>query len=284
MSQSTAKLLSILIPSYRYAEGVDRILGNICPVPDDVEVLIFDDSPESDVAAVAHRYQAVAPQIIYRHNKNALGKALGAATNWNALLDHASGQYVMLMHHDEMPASPSFLSRIRDCLNTRKAPDVLLLDLLLLDHDLSKMRRHVPVWLRNVILKHAPGYLFRRNVIGPTACLVMRREVAPRFDTQLVWLIDVDFYYRLISKKLHWVTTRQASVGSVQRESGSITASISGQVKALNVSERNYLAKFHVGARIWLASPFWAPVRWFEAIVWAVFRGFTFAIDRLAMR
>jgi len=251
-------------------------------LPDDVEVLIFDDSPESDVADVVRRHWAVSPHIVYRHNTNALGRPLGAATNWNALLDHASGQYVMLMHHDEMPVSPHFLSEICDCLNKCKAPDVLLLDLFLLDSDLSKLRRHVPVWLRSVILKHAPSYLFRRNVIGPTACLVMRREVVPRFDPELVWLIDVDFYYRLISKKLHWVTARHASVGSVQRESGSITNSISGQLKALNVSERKYLAKSHVGARMWLASPFWAPVRWSEAIAWVVFRGFTFAINRLA--
>jgi hypothetical protein len=187
----------------------------------------------------------------------------------------------MLMHHDEMPLGSKFLFDLRAILLTAEAPDALVLKHYIYSPERKILREHVPSWFRKIILKHAPSYLFRRNVIGPTACLVIRREIVPRFDPELTWLIDVDFYYRLFSKKLRWVVVPNISVASQQRVSGSITAAISSNLNAIGGYERKYLSGSHFQARMWLDRASLAPVRWVEAVAWGFFRGYLFIFQKL---
>ena len=43
-----------------------------------------------------------------------------------------------------------------------------------------------------------PSLLFLCNVIGPCSCVAFRREHLTYFDSRLRWLVDVDWYYRLL--------------------------------------------------------------------------------------
>lgn len=45
-------VLSVLVPAYNYPEGVGRILRALTPLPESVELIIYDDSPNYDVQIV----------------------------------------------------------------------------------------------------------------------------------------------------------------------------------------------------------------------------------------
>lgn len=279
--QDSPLLLSILIPTYDYRPGLERILSSLAPLPADVEVLVFDDTPGTSLEAVIARFAGAIPGLRYRHNLTHTGSALGPGENWNALLDAAAGDYILLMHHDETPLCPSFFNSLRRHLTRSPTTDVYLLDLMLLDQELQPLRRHVPRWLRHLVVRYWPSYLFRRNVIGPTATLVFRRAVAPRFDPALRWLIDVEFYVKLFESPIRWTETPEICIGSVQRSRGTITAELSTHLREIDAAERKLLAERYPKYCLWLGSPLGAPLRWMEALGWAGLRGATQVMARL---
>ena len=252
-----------------------RILCALDPLPNDVELLVFDDTSSDELRDIVHRFSTTMSGLRYRHNPSAFGAPLGAGANWNALLDAARGKYVVLMHHDEVPLDKRFISLLRPILTAPSSPDVVMLDLLLVDELLRPLRRHVPDWLRHAVPHYASGYLFRRNVIGPTATLVIRREVAPRFDPMLRWLIDVDFYVQLCRAGLSWLDARNIRIGSVQRDTGTITSELAGELSSIEAIERQKLIKRYPQDRIWLNANVGTPIRALEMLLWFFLKGST---------
>jgi glycosyltransferase involved in cell wall biosynthesis len=266
-------LLSVLVPTYNYPEGLERILSALSCSSDEVEILVFDDSPSMDLKRVIDNFSSVIPGLRYRHNSSVLGGSLGAARNWNSLLDAAKGMYVVLMHHDEFPQDLSFTSTLYPILRGEGAPDVIMLDLLLLDEFLQPLPRHVPRRLRWLITQYVPGYLFRRNVIGPTATLIVRKSLMPRFDPALRWLIDVDFYVKLCRSGFRWANAQSIQIGSVQRKSGTITNELASELSTIDRKERGYLSKEYPGDRVWLDRGLNAPLGFLECILWTSLKG-----------
>lgn len=247
------------MPAYAYRDGLERILTALSPLPADIQLLIFDDTPDDSMSSLIERFRRCMPGLYYQHNPTALGAPLGAGANWNSLLDAATGEYVLLMHHDEVPLNADFLEALRVHLTGQNPADVLMLDLMLVDDGLQPLRRHVPSWLRRLVPRHWPGYLFRRNVVGPTATLVIRSHIAPRFDPNLQWLIDVDFYMRLCKSRYRWAEATEICIGSVQRREGTITVALSEGLAEIDAAERKVLAKRYPEARLWLGAPLANP-------------------------
>lgn len=272
--------LSILIPTYDYPEGLDRILAALGSVPNDVEVLVFDDSSLPDLKKIAVKYSSLIPRLIYRHNLSFLGKSLGAGDNWNSLLNAAQGDYVVLMHHDEFPLGSNFIAELRLITTKIKSPDVLLFDLILVDDCLSLLPRHTPRFFRWLVTQYIPGYLFRRNVIGPTATLAVRRSIVPRFDSQLRWLIDVDFYVQLCRTGLLWSEASNIKIVSVQRKTGTITNELTTELSRIDSEERFTLGKRYRKDSIWLGGAIAAPIRFLEFLIWIFLRGNMIALYR----
>lgn len=214
--------------------------------------------------------------VAYQHNR----PALGIAANWNALLDQAHGRYCLLMHHDEFPLGDRFVTDLIQELREDPAADVLLLDCVLVDPRNGQCRRHLPTWLRAFVVRRFPQYLFRRNVIGPTASLVVRRTMYPRFDEQLQWLIDVDAYVRLLQKAKRLRLSPHVQIGSILGRTDSLTASLGAAVSHIAREERAYLAGIHHAANLWLGpihnEPIWhSLLRACEAAAWRLMRGLT---------
>lgn len=275
-------ILSILIPAYDYPEGLERVLSSLSPAPSQVEVLVFDDSYAGGLKKIVDRYYSSIPSLSYKHNSAVHGTSLGAGYNWNSLLDAAKGKYIILMHHDEFACESNFYSTLLPVLTGPEAPDVVMLDLLLLDESLRPLAPHVPRRLRWLLTQYAPGYLFRRNVIGPTATLVMRRLIAPRFDTTLRWLIDVEFYIRLRRSSIVWLNARSIHIGSVQRKMGSITIQLAAELSTINKAERYYLLKHYPKDKAWLGGGFQGIILFLERIVWMFLRGALIAQNKFS--
>src|SRR5487761_2410319 len=129
IDQPSCPVLSILIPAYNYADGVCRIVSPLLrEARTDIEILVHDDSSDSAVEAAI---QGLGPHDYLRYTWNS--PALGAVPNWNSLLKKASGQYVILIHHDDFPLSETFASEVLDELEQNDWPDALILSCLAYD-------------------------------------------------------------------------------------------------------------------------------------------------------
>lgn len=273
-------LLTILIPAFQYAEGVVRILSNLDSIEGtDCELLVFDDSPNDEVkVAVTCWSKATGPKVTYKHNQ----PAYGAIANWNALLDAASGEYCLLMHHDDFPISEHFVNDIVTALREHPETDVAILDSILVAPKTGWNRRHVPIWIRDFVINYFPQYLYQRNVIGCTGALVVRRSLYPRYDVRLRWLVDVDLYRRLFRTSRHVLLCRSIEIGSLLGRPGSITAGLKGSIRKVEREERAYLLNSRSPGCFWLgSSPIHELLRGIETICWMGMRVLTRAAARL---
>ena len=247
-------VLSILLPTYKYRQGVHRILSLLHRQPlTDCELIIFDNSPDHEIKQeVAHWHSKAGMQVSYNYND----PMLSAAGNWNALLNQARGKYCLLMHHDEFPLSEHFITDIIRQLHKEPEVDVIMLDCILINPKNRRCRRHLPTWLRSFVVNRFPQYLFRRNVIGPTASLVIRRSLYPRFDERLQWLVDVDVYVRLLETTRRLRLCPKIQIGSILDRADSITKSLGSSIRQIEREEQAYLQGIHRTTSLWLG-----PVR-----------------------
>ena len=272
--------LSVLIPAYGYAEGVGRILSSFQDCPsDEIEILISDDSRDEQVnelvGDISIQYKG---KLQYRRNR----PGLGAVANWNSLLAQASGKYVLLLHHDEYPLGERFVQRVLHLLRVAPEVDVFVMDCVLMSSTGTDVRPHLPGMIRKLVLKYLPAYLFKRNVVGPASCLIARRELYPRFDERLRWLVDVDAYFRLRQSTASWRVCGDLIIGSTLGRKDSITASIKGELKDLDAQERIYLSLKHPAARGWLAPRQHWILNVLEGIAWVAMRVVTRLYYRFA--
>jgi glycosyltransferase involved in cell wall biosynthesis len=266
------------MPAYCYSEGIHRILSLLQPLDGkDCELIVFDNSPDDEIGKVIRRWNSTSHlQVIYHRNQ----PASSAPVNWNALLDAARGEFCLLLHHDEFPLCNYFVRDLITAIRKDPGVDALILDCILVAPQGGRNRRHVPTWLRALVVKHFPHYLFRRNVIGPTSALVVRRSLYPRFDERLRWLIDVDAYVRLLKVTKRLRVCPKIQIGSMLERSDSLTTGLGSSIPQIEREERVYLEGVHHTTSLWLGPVRNEPIlhsmlRACEAVCWNLMRGLT---------
>lgn len=229
--------LSLLIPAYEFPEGVIRILDQL-PRNYGVQCLIGDDSGSDCVELAVLQHPAHRAGLVqYRRNR----PALGPANNWNQLLASAQGDHILFMHHDEFPASPNFFQGLKEEL--RVVDDATLVVLRCwLPCTQAKWRLHMPAWFQRGLLQIWPDHLLRHNSWGSPSTVVAPRRLAPEFDASLSWLIDVDWFQRMLDKPDTSVSFSELSVISVPRSELSITARLRPHLEQLTLTEARHIA------------------------------------------
>lgn len=255
--------LSLLIPAYEHPTGVLRILNRLHAAGDKgVECLINDDSRSDAVeAAVRNHPLHQAGGVIYRRNR----PALGAVSNWNDLLARARGEYLLLMHHDECPENDKFFPLLQSQLTKVNSPDMLLLNCLLPTSDGFRLRCHMPLWIRRVLLAWSPDHLLRHNTQGSPSVMVIRQSHCLLFSPALKWLVDVEWMTRTLRLPGIRVNfSRDLAVISLPHLGTSITASLQGEIPRLRLIEARMIRN-HFGTsgviRLML------PSNWIECAV-----------------
>ena len=278
---ASAPLLSVLVPTYNHAQGLQRIVNSLDDLAQgtDVELRVHDDSTDDqaaeDIAAIVRRCK----RGIYVHN----APARGPVVNWNGLLDAAEGEYCLLMHHDEYFETQQVLQDALGMLRTSPDIDGVIFPCRIVSAKYPRGRLHLPTWLSSWIVERWPGYILRRNPISAPSSLLLRRSVYPRYDERLRWLVDCELYVRAIVTHrpiLRFMTG--AGVMSDGTGAVSITATLGPSIDQIMTDELALLR--HQGlppARgVWLvsASPWAALARAVESVAWTGLR----AIQRLA--
>ena len=208
--------IHILVPYYNFIQGIQRIEKDFSN-QNFKRITISDDSVNS--------------AFTYKENWISGPKA-GAVKNWNFLLEHSDCEHNILLHQDE---------RIKILDDTDlyylRTDTVYVSDLILNDH-----KRHIVLngKLRAWLMQHFPKLIYYINYIGPTATLIVPKN-NQRFNENLKWLVDVDYYYHL-RKKYRFEYTRSFQVESDISIMESITKSGSlGNIKKLQKDEERML-------------------------------------------
>lgn len=180
--------VSIIIPTYNNAALFTRAINSVrCQLYKDYEIVVVDDSNSDVIEQVCHENKDL--PIRYYHNE----PSLGAVRNWNYGLSLAKGKYSILLHHDEEFISCNYLDVITKELEFH---DVVVSNILINKVGCIHRGKFSDGW-KNLLFK-IPGTILFANYIGPCACVAFKTLKAKKFDVNLKWLVDMEWYYQLI--------------------------------------------------------------------------------------
>lgn len=158
-----------------------------------LEVVISDDSPDEDIK------EAIAPytntlSVRYFHNQ----PALRSPRNWNAALDKGKGDYLLLLHQDDWFHDPKALSLFVQALEDPSIDFVFCQNTAIDEEGKITILQARPYLLSEMGRK--PNHLLLAQVIGPPSNTMLRRKVDVRYDERFIWLVDVDYYSRILKR------------------------------------------------------------------------------------
>jgi glycosyltransferase involved in cell wall biosynthesis len=228
--------VSICIPAYKQIEFLKRTLASVSEQEfSDYELIITDDSPDD---AVEKLLNSLDLKEKLRYYKNV--PALGSPGNWNFAMSKASGEYIKILHHDDLFTSPQSLGKFVKLLDDNKNADfafsgtqVELLELKMdkihscSDKQFSRLSKH-------------PDVLYFSNYIGAPSATIIRNSKRTDFDVNLKWLVDVDWYIQFILKSHAIAFTKEPLICTIHGGEGQITQSVISD-KDIQIKEHIYL-------------------------------------------
>jgi glycosyltransferase involved in cell wall biosynthesis len=197
----SAPAVSVCIPTYRGAPHVGATIESVLAQTfEDFELIVVDDGSPDETAAVVARYRD--PRIRFAQNK----RNLGAEANWNRCVEMVRGRYVKLLPQDDLLA-PECLARQVAVLEAdiRQHLALVFCARSIIDADSQTiMRRGFPSRRSGEIAgRDVIRSCIRRgaNLIGEPGSVLLRTALAKRvgrFDGSLPYVIDLDYWFRLL--------------------------------------------------------------------------------------
>lgn len=226
-------IVSCVIPSFENLAMFSRcVLSALTQEGVDLEVVVTDDSRSQDIADFVQMLQSHFGNLRYVQGPRS-GRPI---ENWNAGMDAAQGKFIHLMHQDEFMVDRRFLCRACELL--LEGNDVVVARSHVIGLDRPSMfgivssisdRISFPVWT-----------LYAMNWIGSTASVVFRNASERRFDTTLTWLVDVDFYVRLLTSAERTARLPHVVIGSIGHHPSQISAGL--EREQLHLQELSYVS------------------------------------------
>jgi glycosyltransferase involved in cell wall biosynthesis len=189
-------LISICIPAYKQPITLKRVLDSIQQQTfRDFEVIISDDSPGDELKDVISNPQWNFP---IRYFKNAPAK--GSPGNWNAVVEYAQGDWIKIIHHDDWLSAPDSLSEFAQATIDNPLADFFFCQSWIFNHRINERHLYLtPVELTRKIADY-PAALFSGNLIGAPSATMYKRSLKLEYDLRLIWLVDIEFYCRVINQ------------------------------------------------------------------------------------
>ncbi|WP_051226453.1 glycosyltransferase family 2 protein [Butyrivibrio sp. MC2013] len=194
MSVKNAKV-SICIPAYNDPAGLERLMDSIVIQSyRDYEVIISDDSSDDSCRRLADRYKDNIEQLIYIKHEST-GRP---GDNWNAALERAGGSYIKMMLHDDFFTDEESLGTFVKMLDDNPDADLAFSGTWQVSPE-SRFSRHISDRDLEIISKDSKD-LYLGNTIGAPSAVIIR-DRGCRFDNKLRWLIDMDWYLKVLTSK-----------------------------------------------------------------------------------
>jgi glycosyltransferase involved in cell wall biosynthesis len=194
-----APRVSVCIPTYNRSAYLRQALDSaLAQTFGDFELLVVDDGSPDDTGAVAAEYARRDPRVRYVRNPT----NLGMVGNWNRCVALARGEYVALLHDDDLWA-PGMLAATAGALAAHPAAAFAYGAAEEIDDAgvVVGMRRSLP---RSAVLAPAQAFahLLAFNSVPPPAILVRASAYAAAggYDPEVGFTVDWDLWLRLASR------------------------------------------------------------------------------------
>lgn len=228
--------VSICIPAYKQVSRLEMVLDSILEQDfADFEVILSDDSPDDQVAALVARFK---DKLAIRYFRNQ--PALGSPENWNFAIKQAKGTYIKIMHHDDYFANPGSLSAFVRMLDDNPMADFAFSAEIIRNVLQNTNRHHAATNAQLEVLAATPEILFQGNFIGPPSVTIYRARVKEIYDPKLVWLVDLDFYIRCLWQNPNFIFTEEPLIVNTVGDNHNITNHCVGN-RELEIFEYVYL-------------------------------------------
>ena len=229
--------ISIIIPAYNNLSLFQRAFNSIITqTVTPKEIIVTDDSTSDDIKQWVESEQN---PIVQYHKNN---PSLGAIRNWNRGLDFATCDYVIVLHHDEELSDENYIERL---LLYFDSSDIVISDIRIRINSIVK-RGHFCGHLKRLLLK-IPESILCINYIGPCACVAFRRSILKYFDSNLTWLVDTEWYYRLMIATRNIKYASDLCIISNHGHADQITSNI--DIEDKNKEDNKYLKNKYIGRK-----------------------------------
>ncbi len=227
--------VSVCIPAYGQPELFRRALESVL-IQEGVsfEVIVTDDTPDDAVQSVVASFDGSA---CVRYSRNPA--RLGSPGNWNEAARLAVGDYIKFLHHDDYLTAADSLRKYVALLDEHPEADLAFSASTVWMVDSGERWVHRPTAKQLRVLASRPQVLFAGNLIGSPSAVIYRRTVNHTFDPRLIWLVDVDFYIRVLATKPGFAFCPDPLVCTTNG-SWQITSRVRGD-KALELFEHLYV-------------------------------------------
>ena len=188
------KKVSICIPAYEQPYNLDKCLKSILKQTfKDYEVIITDDSKESNLFDIVEKY---IEDMDIKYIKNTLSK--GSPENWNKAISLATGKYIKILHHDDSFKNNNSLNKFIELIERNKDNKIVFCSSSHIDNNDNYLSSHILDKEKMQKIKQDPDVLIFGNVIGAPSTMMYENTIGLTFDNRMKWLVDIDFYIRLL--------------------------------------------------------------------------------------
>jgi glycosyltransferase involved in cell wall biosynthesis len=213
-------LVSVCIPAYKQTEYLRKTLESLLmQTYTDFEVVITDDSPDDSVANLVHSFDFGGRMHYYR---NAV--PLGSPANWNASVDKSQGDLIKIMHHDDWFTHANSLRDFVSLLDTHPEADFAFCATRVLDVRDGSYTLHAPTADQVQEVQNDPRILlYHHNIIGAPSATLYRRTAALRYDERIQYVVDVDFYIRVLQQTNKLVYSPEPLIVNTSQSENQVT-------------------------------------------------------------
>lgn len=230
--------VSICIPAYKQPEFLRRTLQSVfIQTFEDYEIVISDDSPDDSVEKIVAEFLPDS-KIVYSRNK----VRKGSPENWNAAIYLSCGEYIKILHHDDYFSQKESLYNFVKMLDEHPDSDFAFSGNIITDINQNALYCHSATVEQAARMKKDPKYLFFGNYIGSPSSTIFRNSVQEQFDTNLKWVVDIDFYIAVLQKNVHFVYVSDPLLCCSLGVPGQLTSECAGN-KSIELFEWLYLYK-----------------------------------------
>jgi glycosyltransferase involved in cell wall biosynthesis len=219
------KTVSVLIPTYNGARYIGPAVESVLAQTGvDLELVVVDDNSKDDTAEIVEAFGDPRIRVI-RSPSN-----LGPEGNWNRALELAKGRYVKLLPQDDL-LQPCSLGKQVAVLDDDADESIALVfgprDIIGPTGRILARRGLKGVASGRVAASTLVRHCVRRgtNVIGEPGAILFRRALAERigpFDGQQGFVIDLDYWIRLLAHGDAWYMAEPVSSFRVSGSSWSV--------------------------------------------------------------
>ena len=224
--------VSICIPTYQQVTLLEKCLDSVLMQDyPDYEIIISDDTPDESVRKLLDN-EKYKNKVKYFHN----AVALGTPENWNHAVSMAGGKFIKVLHHDDFFTEKHSLKTLVGLMDNRTASDLAFCATRVWNVRTDEKRIHCCSLKQLERIRIEPEFLFFRNMIGAPSATMYSAGLDITYDRNMKWLVDVDFYIRVLQKNPTLVMTPEPLICTADGAGGQVTQSVHND-KQIQVSE-----------------------------------------------